>query len=171
MMHPDLQLANELIYKKLTLCCDNFVFEPESSDYAAATLTLNHYRILFRISKITPTKTGQFVTLWKRSNGGPIQPFDQTDPLDFVIIGIRSQKNVGQFIFPKAILISKNIFSRNNVGGKRAIRVYAPWDKANSKQAQITKKWQAEFFVDMSDGVNNSDIQADSIITLGGTAA
>jgi len=147
MMHPDLQLANNLIYKKLNLVLNNFILESESEDYSAATFTLNYHRILFRISKITPTKTGQFVTLWKRINNGPIQPFDLSDPIDFIIIGVRSQEKIGQFIFPKEILIKKTIFSKNNIGGKRAIRVYAPWDAANSKQALATKKWQSQYFV------------------------
>ena len=101
MNYPDLPLAENLIYKKLGFSCENIVLEKESQEYAAASFRLNNHRILFRASKITPTKTGQFVTLWKRINGGPIQPFDENDPIDFVIISVRSDKNHGQFIFPK----------------------------------------------------------------------
>ncbi|MCX7125464.1 MAG: MepB family protein [Gammaproteobacteria bacterium] len=155
--HPDLQLAENLVYKKLNLSCNNIISELESKEYCAATFNLNHHRILFRISKITPTKTGQFVTLWKRINNGPTQPFDLSDLIDFVIIGVRSQENVGQFIFPKTILVQKNIFSKNNVGGKRGIRVYAPWDAANSKQALSTKKWQSEFFIDFNESATLCD--------------
>ncbi|EKD77451.1 MAG: hypothetical protein ACD_42C00328G0001 [uncultured bacterium] len=144
--YPELQHAESLIYNKLGFSCENIVLENESQDYAAASFTLNHHRILFRASKITPTKTGQFVTLWKRIHHGPIQPFDLNDPIDFVMISVRSKNNIGQFIFPKKILVEKKIFSKNNSGGKRAIRVYAPWDEANSKQAQQTKAWQSAFF-------------------------
>lgn len=147
-IHPDLQIADNRIFKKLNLSFENVIPENESQEYAAASFTLNHYHILFRISKITPTKTGQFVTLWKRINGGPIQPFDENDPIDFVIVGVRSDKQIGQFIFPKKILCEKNIFSNNNRGGKRAMRVYAPWDDANSKQALCTKRWQTKYFFD-----------------------
>lgn len=150
-VYPDLQIADNLIFKKLNLPFENVVLENESQEYAAASFRLNNHRILFRASKITPTKTGQFVTLWKRINGGPIQPFDLNDSVDFVMISVRSGKNYGQFIFPKKILGERKIFSKNNIGGKRAIRVYAPWDEANSKQAANTKTWQSQFFIDMSD--------------------
>ncbi|MCX7120410.1 MAG: MepB family protein [Gammaproteobacteria bacterium] len=152
--HSDLQLANNLIYKKLNLAFNNFTPEKESADYAAATFTLNNHHIIFRTSKITPTKTGQFVTLWKRINNSPIQPFDLSDPFDFVVIGVRFKEKAGQFIFPKEILIKKNIFSKNNIGGKRAMRVYAPWDEANSKQALATQKWQSAFFIYLTDHIN-----------------
>lgn len=157
-IHPDLQLAENLIYKKLGFSCDNIVLENESQEYAAASFMLNNHHVLFRASKITPTKTGQFVTIWKRINGGPIQPFDENDPIDFVIISVRSDKNHGQFIFPKKILCEKKIFS-NHGGGKRAMRVYAPWDSANSKQALATKKWQSEFFVDLNHGAASTTIK------------
>jgi hypothetical protein len=37
----------------------------------------------------------------------------------------------------------------NCKGGKRAIRVYPPWDKAESRQAEKTQKWQLEYFVEI----------------------
>lgn len=125
---------------------ENLLFEKESEDYGAAQFTLNNHRILFRIAKITPKKIGQFVTLWKRINNGPIQPFDAADPFDFIMIEIKSDDKKGHFIFPKNILIEKNIFSQDNQGGKRAMRVYAPWDKTDNKQAQKTQAWQIKYF-------------------------
>lgn len=132
----------------LDLPCANITLEKESSEYGAATFTLESRHILFRVAKTTPTKTGQFVTLWKRIQGGPIQPFDFSDPVDYVMICVRSKNQSGQFIFPKKALCDQKIFSVNHVGGKRAIRVYAPWDEANSAQALKTKKWQSAFFID-----------------------
>ena len=41
----------------------------------------------FVVAKITPTKIGQFVTLWKRSGKLPIQPFDLS--IDFVVVSVR----------------------------------------------------------------------------------
>lgn len=37
--------------------------------------------------------------------------------------------------------------SKNGEGGKRAIRVYPPWDKTINQQAQKTQKWQLEYFL------------------------
>ena len=36
--------------------------------------------------------------------------------------------------------------------GKRALRVYPPWDASTSRQAQRTQAWQLQYFVDMSQG-------------------
>lgn len=126
------------------------VIESESSEYGACTFVLNNLNIRYRTAKITPTKTGQFVTLWKRINQGPIQPFDSSDPIDFFIISTRKEKHFGVFIFPKSVLITKQIVS-DKKEGKRAIRVYPPWDVTMSKQAQKTQNWQLDYFLEMQD--------------------
>ncbi|TRW95625.1 MepB family protein [Flavobacterium gawalongense] len=33
--------------------------------------------------------------------------------------------------------------------GKRAIRVYPPWDTTTNKQAQKTQKWQLDYFLEI----------------------
>ncbi|QKJ64764.1 MepB family protein [Flavobacterium sp. M31R6] len=124
------------------------ILESESSEYGACTFALNNLNILFRTAKITPTKTGQFVTLWKRINQGPIQPFDSTDPIDLFIVSTRTDNYFGMFVFPKSILITKEIVS-DKKEGKRAIRVYPPWDITTSKQAQKTQKWQLDYFLEI----------------------
>jgi hypothetical protein len=124
------------------------ILEPESSEYGACTFVLNNLNIRYRTAKITPTKTGQFVTLWKRINKGSIQPFDSTDPIDLFIISVRKDDHFGLFIFPKSILITKEIVS-DKKEGKRAIRVYPPWDETSSKQAQKTQKWQLDYFLEI----------------------
>lgn len=121
------------------------IIESESSEYGACSFVLNDLNILFRSAKITPTKTGQFVTLWKRINQGTIQPFDSSDVIDFFFISVRKDNQFGLFIFPKNILISKEIIS-DKKEGKRGIRVYPPWDTTSSKQAQKTQKWQLDYF-------------------------
>lgn len=126
------------------------LIETESAEYNACQFELNNLFVRFRVSKITPTKVGQFVTLWKRNGNGPIQPFDSTDSLDLVIISSRNENHFGQFIFPKAVLCEQGIISHNGKEGKRAIRVYPPWDNAINKQAQRTQKWQLNYFIDTS---------------------
>lgn len=50
--------------------------EAEGSEYEACRLGLNGYNIVFRVAKTTPTKIGQFVTVWKRLHtGAPIMPY------------------------------------------------------------------------------------------------
>ncbi|MDX6182501.1 MepB family protein [Flavobacterium sp. Fl-77] len=142
----DLIIAKELIYDRHKLECTIPLSEPESQDYNAFRFTLNSIKICYRTAKITPTKTGQFVTLWKRNKDKIIEPFDSDDPIDAVIVSVRKENDLGQFIFPKHILLKEGVFSTSNKEGKRAIRVYPPWDETTSKQAQKTQQWQLKYF-------------------------
>jgi hypothetical protein len=146
----DLNRAKELIFDKNNLQCSQPMPELESSEYGACTFSLNNLNIRFRTAKITPAKTGQFVTLWKRINQGPIQPFDSSDSIDLFIISTRKDNHFGLFIFPKSIFIDKEIVS-DKKEGKRAIRVYPPWDITTSKQAQKTQNWQLDYFLEITE--------------------
>lgn len=143
----DLLLAKELVYDACGLEFKNVELHTESSEYAACSFELNGNKIVHRCSKITPTKIGQFVTIWKRNAEGITAPFDLSDGIDFMIITARSENNFGQFIFPATILADKGILSINGKSGKRGIRVYPPWDVPSSKQALATQKWQSTFFL------------------------
>lgn len=132
--------------------------EQESADYGAAALELEHQKVLFRVAHTTPTKIGQFVTLWKRHNEGTeIQPIDLADPIDYVFIAVFDTSNKGVFIFNKKILAQKDIISTNGKGGKRAMRVYAPWTKPLAKQAVQSQKWQIQHFLSMN-SENETDL-------------
>lgn len=150
--HPDLLAAQALAYAPCGYHYEELQPEAESVDYAACTLLLNNLRCCFRVAKITPTKVGQFVTLWKRVGCGPIQPFDVGDPLDVFVVSTRNGSHLGQFVFPKAVLAAQGVVAQNNVGGKRALRVYPPWDATTNRQAQRTQAWQQRYFVDVSEG-------------------
>ncbi|HLO52782.1 MAG TPA: MepB family protein [Saprospiraceae bacterium] len=131
----------------------------ESKEYGACTFELNGKKIEQRISKITPTKTGQFVTIWKRNKEGITEPFDISDDFDFIIITSKSGDNFGQFIFPKSVLADKGIITRNGKIGKRGIRVYPPWDFATNKQALKTQSWQTKYFLTIkNDSSNDFDL-------------
>lgn len=119
----------------------------ESQEYTACTFRLNGKRIEFRLAKITPKKTGQFVTVWKRSSLGITQPFDESDDLDFMMIACESKTDFGVFIFPKNVLVEKKIISKNEIGGKRGIRVYPTWVITENLQSTKTQLWQKEYFV------------------------
>ena len=60
--HPDLLLAQELVYKPSGLVLQNLKTEDESTDYGASEFTIENRSVKFRVGKITPTKVGQFVT-------------------------------------------------------------------------------------------------------------
>jgi hypothetical protein len=154
-MHQELVEIQNRVFTPLGFKCSQPVIEPESAEYCAYSFELNNFSVRFRVAKITPTKIGQFVTLWKRLKKGPIQPYDSTDSVDFFIINTRNEDCFGQFIFPKSALCQHDVFSINGDGGKRAIRVYPPWDVAVNKQAKKTQKWQLEYFLEVP---KNSEI-------------
>lgn len=106
------------LYTPPDLLCKNIQSEPESKEYDAHQCIINNKKVLFRTAKITPTKEGQFVTLWKRSPQGPIIPYDRTDDFDIVIINSNENHKSGQFIFNKNVLLKNKVISNNNIGGK-----------------------------------------------------
>ena len=146
----DLILAFKKVYDCFYFECSQPQQESESTDYSAYRFYLNEKHICYREAKITPTKIGQFVTLWKRTRQGTIQPFDVSDAIDFVFISVRKDNLLGQFIFPQAALLEKAVFSTEFKEGKRAIRVYPPWDETTNKQAQKTQQWQLKYFYEIT---------------------
>jgi len=143
----DLFIAKEHVYDRCGFVCSAPQLEPESAEYAACHFTINKNQIVFRVAKTTPTKSGQFVTIWKRIDKGPIQPYDISDEFNYIVISTRKDNQLGQFIFPKSILFAKGIISGNNKDGKRGIRVYPPWEPVTSPQAEKTQAWQLRYFL------------------------
>jgi hypothetical protein len=146
-IHSDLKVVKELVYDKCGFDLTNLQKNLESVEYGACSFGLNGKAIQYRVSKITPTKTGQFVTIWKRNKDGITEPFDISDDIDFIIITSKSGNNFGQFIFPKSVLADNGIITRKGKEGKRGIRVYPPWDIATNKQAEKTQSWQTKYFL------------------------
>ena len=127
--------------------------EAESADYGACRFRLDGHNIVFRVAKTTPTKIGQFVTLWtRRRPGDAIEPLDASDPVDFVVVCTSNAAHNGQFIFDRKILIEKGVMSSRETVGKRAIRVHPPWSNPVATEAVRTQKSQLRYFLDYSDG-------------------
>jgi hypothetical protein len=124
----------------------NYIQELESQEYKACRFELDNQKIVCRTAKITPTKAGQFVTIWKRNELGKTCPFEEADEIDLIIINCVNGQNTGYFKFPKDILITKRIISTRIKVGKMGIRIYPTWDKADNPQAIRTQKWQLEYF-------------------------
>lgn len=148
----DLLAAKELAYDPCAFAVSPPLPEPEGEAYAAYTFTLNGLAVRFRSAKTTPTKAYQFVTVWKRSPGGPIAPFDVSDGVDLFVISSRDADGFGQFVLPVGVLHRRGILSSNGTGGKRAFRVYPPWVTTTSRQAERTQAWQLEHFLRLDGG-------------------
>ena len=147
MIYSELLTLENKIFKNCSLKITNIISHNESKEYSACSFFLNENRIIFRNAKITPKKQGQFVTFWKRSESGPIEPYHENDDFDFFIVNCYSENNAGLFIFPKLILLQKGVVSSKFKEGKRAFRVYPIWEEAENKQAIKTQAWQKDYFV------------------------
>ncbi|MER6519888.1 MepB family protein [Streptomyces sp. NPDC060334] len=142
-----LAAAKSLVFDPCGFDCPLPVAEEESADYEAYALSVNGRSVRFRAARTTPTKVGQFVTVWQRSEEGPIRPFDTGDGVDLFVIDSRDGADHGQFVFPWSVLRARDVVSRDGVGGKRGFRVYPPWAVPTSRQAERTRAWQLEHFL------------------------
>jgi hypothetical protein len=156
LLPKELQIIKSIFYDTHEFEFTDVVIHKESKTYGACTFILNGKKIEHRVAKITPTKTGQFVTIWKRNQQGITAPYTIDDDLDAIIITVKNNHNVGQFIFPKKVLVEKGIIAKKGNDGKRGIRVYPPWDVVTSKQATITQQWQLAYFI-IIDGHNPTE--------------
>ncbi|WP_342511505.1 MepB family protein [Sporosarcina sp. FSL K6-1522] len=148
-IHSDLLATRELVYSPCKFECSQPLVEAQNAEYGAYVYRLNMRSIRFRVAKTTPTKVGQFVTLWERIGNGPIQPYDQSNSVDLFVISARKGTDFGQFVFPKEVLVERGVLSQEGKGGKRAIRIYPPWDKPTSRQARKTQDWQLAYFLEV----------------------
>ena len=146
-MNEILNYIKSEVYDKCSFAITNYQTELEGKDYDACRYELSGNKtIISRTAKITPTKIGQFVTLWKRDNNGISTPHSITDEFDFVIINTKDGEKVGQFVFPKSAMITHGIISSDAHEGKRGFRVYPSWTNPNNRQAVATQKWQLKYF-------------------------
>ena len=154
------------MYAKCILISVDFSPEEEYSEYYAHTFTLEDKKCLFRIAKKKPTKSGWYVTIWKRGADNIIASYGESNAIDFAVIAASENHSVREFILPKTTLEKKNIFRANGKEGKRAIRVYAPWNKTTSAQAEKTQKWQGQFFVDLSSSCSESVLKINNLYSM-----
>jgi len=145
----NLNLIKNKVYNKCSFQISAYANEPESKEYNACRFKLNEQNIVCRNAKTTPKKNGQFVTFWKRNKNKITEPLHENDPFDFFVINVSNESKIGQFVFPKSILINKGIISTNYKFGKRGFRVYPIWDITNTKQAKKTQQWQLNYFYEI----------------------
>jgi hypothetical protein len=162
-IHHDLLATQDLVYNVCEFDCSEPCLEVQNAEYGAYLFQVNTRLIRFRVAKVTPSKVGQFVTLWRRMEDGKTQPYDGSEEVDYFVISTRNGNNFGQFVFPKDALLQYNIVSNNGNGGKRGIRVYPSWDMPTSHQAQKTQNWQLKYFFEIP---LNNPINVDRAVML-----
>lgn len=124
----------------------NIVFHDANANYSACEITINNKKTCFRKGKITPTKSGHFVSLWKYSDKSNI-PYDINDDYDLYVFEIEYDKDkLGYFIFPSEVLLKHKILSADDSIGKLGFRLYGPMYKLKNKTSINTQKWQSVYF-------------------------
>ncbi|MCG3873817.1 MepB family protein [Psychrobacter sp. Ps7] len=146
-----LEHISEIIYKPNQLIIASTKEEQQNSEYAAGTFELMNQlaakTVRFRVAKQTPSKIGQFVTFWEKDSKGINQPFQYDSSPDLLVITtFKDNHTLGQFVFPKNVLLRHNILQSHFTKGKMAIRVYPSWDKPISNTAKKTQDWQLDYF-------------------------
>jgi hypothetical protein len=151
-MIKEIETLQNSIFAQLSLSISHLQPDSECDEYLGYNFQISQFHIKFRKAKITPKKTGQFVTLWKRNpKTQETEPFDNEDHFDFCIILTEFNNQSGFFLFPKNILCEKQIVTISSKPGKRGFRVYPDWNIPANKQAEKTQNWQTLFFIDATE--------------------
>jgi hypothetical protein len=153
-MDRNLNTIKSKVYDTCGLLISNFQTESESKEYNACRFELNGLKIISRNAKVTPKKAGLFVTFWKRNKDEITEPIHASDDFDFYAIPAKTETHFGQFVFPKSVLIAKEIVSTDKKDGKRGFRVYPAWDTTKNKQANTTQKWQLDYFYEIGESMD-----------------
>lgn len=153
----------ENIYTPNNMEISNILEEKQNSKYSALTFNINNISARFRISNTTPTKSGQFVAFWQKNTYLSNEAFYYENAPDILIVTCIDNNNLGQFIFPKDILLRENILKSKNTSGKMGLRIYPTWDVPTTKQGLQSQKWQCEYFIDLS---NLKNISKEKLIYL-----
>jgi hypothetical protein len=146
-----------------------FQEQPESEDYQGSWFYDVHapLSILFRKGKSTPTRSGFFLTLWKRPEPyADIMPFGIEDGFEFVVVVVKSPTGLGQFVFSADVLEGRDIFSRLRQGGKRAFRVYPPWVDVVTAQGKTTQKWQSRYYMEIAGPLQSQQTRLMELLSM-----
>lgn len=129
-----LNYVNKMMYEPNDLTVKSVQEEKQNSTYGAGRFQLSSRTVRFRVANITPRKTGQFVAFWEKDVSNKNQPYVYEEAPDLLVITtFKNKKAFGQFVFPKEVLLKRNILRSPSTKGKMAIRVYPIWDNPSNK--------------------------------------
>jgi hypothetical protein len=124
--------------------------EEQNSDYQSGVVRIGKEQWRIRTARITPTKPGAFVALWKRGEFGSTRPFTSDESMSGLLVFVEDQERFGVFRFTTAHLISLGYVSSELHPGKRGFRVYPAWCTNLNSQASRTQRAQGAAFAEPS---------------------
>ncbi|MGO1673848.1 MAG: MepB family protein [Canibacter sp.] len=125
--------------------------EEQSSDYESGMVALDSGIWRIRTARITPTKPGAFVAVWRRSSSGTTEPFDSADDCEGLMVFVSEAGRFGVFAFTREHLTTLGIVQSSLTQGKRGFRVYPSWSTNLNAQAVRTQRAQANAFTDLTE--------------------
>lgn len=115
-------------------------------DYAGRIARIGPDVWRVRTARITPTKPGAFVSVWRRAADGGTEPFPSDEDLAGLLVFVEDGDE-GVFRFTADHLLRLGITSGARASGKRGFRVYPPWVGDLNPQALRTQRAQAPAFI------------------------
>ncbi|MGO4584919.1 MepB family protein [Arthrobacter sp. 2RAF6] len=125
----------------------------QNSDYESGVARIGKEQWRIRTARITSTKPGAFVAVWKRGDGGSTRPFTADESMSGLLVFVEEQERFGVFQFTKAHLISLGFVSSDLHPGKRDFRVDPEWCTDLNPQASRTQRAQGPAFVELPPSV------------------
>ncbi|MDJ0319907.1 MepB family protein [Pseudarthrobacter sp. PS3-L1] len=123
--------------------------EEQNSDYESGVARIGTEEWRIRTARITPTKPGAFVTVWKRGEDGSTRPFTADESMSGLLVFVEEHERFGVFQFPTADLILLGYVSSDLHPGKRGLRVYPAWCTDLNSQASRTQRVQGAAFLEL----------------------
>ncbi|MDQ0635946.1 hypothetical protein QFZ40_003855 [Arthrobacter pascens] len=123
--------------------------EEQNSDYESGVALIGNEQWRIRTARITPTKQGAFVAVWKRDEGGSTRPFTADESMSGLLVFVEEHERFGVFQFSPAHLISLGYVSSELHPGKRGFRLYPAWSTNLNAQALRTQRAQADAFTEL----------------------
>ncbi|RZU62765.1 MepB family protein [Zhihengliuella halotolerans] len=120
--------------------------EEQNSDYESGIVDINgeHWRI--RTARITPTKAGAFVAVWRRNADGETEPFPADEAVSGLMVFVVDGHRRGCFRFTSERLAELGITRGNRSPGKRGFRLYPSWCEDLNPTAARAQAAQASSF-------------------------
>ncbi|QIM18595.1 MepB family protein [Leucobacter coleopterorum] len=120
--------------------------EEQRGEYESGLVAMNGEQWRIRTARVTPTKPGAFVAVWKRDENGETRPFAREEAEAGLLLFVEDGDQFGVFRFSAAHLEELGITSSATKPGKRGFRVYPSWCTGLNPQASRTQAAQSRAF-------------------------
>lgn len=120
----------------------------QNSNYESGIAQIDGVEWHTRTARITPTKPGAFVAIWRRSSTGETAPFTADDGRGLLVF-VLDQGKRGFFRFSAEHLADLGVTASASRLGKRGFRVYPPWCVDLNRQAIRTQSLQLPAWADL----------------------